>query len=346
MENSVELKPAVYQGDLVNQADFIPRRGLAALFDYVFLVRPVLFFPVWTGFFAGFLEATTRKSGLLHFQPIWQILREATFWQAFLVLSLAMAFSFVVNQFTDIHSDRQNNKLFLIAHGIIPKRTAVLEAVGLVTAGLVFALQGPGWMLLLFGLTVLVAGFFYSLPPFAFKDRPIAGFVVNMAGAFLIFFFGWRVTDDQLGLALLHSAPYLLAVASVYLLTTVLDEPGDRVSGKITFAVRYGRRRTVQMAIWVEIACIVMAVVLQKYLVLIPAVLSLPLFIRLKRDFREEWVVPATRFPILFLSLAMAVWLPFYLLMMAGIYLLSRWYYRNRFGLHYPSLTKIAEGTR
>ena len=316
------------------------------LLDFIFLARPVLFFPVWTVFFAGLIAAQIPDFGAfsraewLHVQ---EPLKSGRFWLSFLAITPVMAAVFIINQFTDAQSDLENNKLFLLAHGIVPKRAAVAEALLFLLVGLGAAAAVSRTGLALALLLVLVTGAAYSLPPFLWKDRPFPGLVVNITGAMLTFFFGWQ-TVARLGLqAFQHSLPYMFAVGAVYLLTTILDRRGDRAIGKITFAVRFGESCTVRWALAFEGLCLAWAWWHRDPVIFFPALFSLPFFLLLVFRYSESRVVPATRFPILFLSLAVAFYVPEYLLLMLGVYLLSKWYYRERFHLHYPSLTQIVE---
>ncbi len=305
------------------------------LFDYLFVLRPTLFFPVWTVFAAGFFMA--RRGGSV---AAAQSLSSGTGWVFIIAASLTalMGSVFVLNQIVDIHTDRVNNKLFLIANGYIRRRIAYLEAglLCLLALGLAFGYSGA--MGGLFVAILWVTGIFYSLPPFLWKDRPVAGLVANMLGAMLIFAAGWAVVSTGLKGAWLHSLPYALAVGAVYLFTTIPDKAGDERFKKLTFAVKYGDRCAIYWGTGFEVAALVTAVALHDPIILYPALLSAPFFLRAAWFRREKEVVQAIKFPILLLALAICVYWPFYLLVLLGTFYLSKWYYRRRFGLRYPSL--------
>ena len=89
-------------------------------FDYVFIVRPVLFYPIWTVFFAGFICA--RKTNEIfsnHWSNLQPDLTTFSFVVTFISISFIMGAVFIINQFTYVHSDQENNKLFLIANGLV-----------------------------------------------------------------------------------------------------------------------------------------------------------------------------------------------------------------------------------
>lgn len=318
---------------------------IVKIFDYLFLVRPVLFYPIWTIFLAGFIIARQQEN--LQFVPLWKSIQGSLtlplFWAFFISLTFLMGAVFIINQFTDIYTDQVNEKLFLIANGLVSKSISIFEvAIFILVAFLISFLTDIQLMLMLL-LLFLITGVAYSLPPLLWKDRPHAGLLVNLLGGMLTFLIGWKTVGVLSLAAFLHSLPYVFAIGAVYFLTTIADMHGDEKASKITFAVRYGSHATVRAGIIFEIICIVTAVWQRDWLILAPALLTFFFFIRLLRNDRLTAVIQATHYPILLLSLAVAVYFPFYFLLMTGIFFLSRWYYKRRFQLRYPSLSPIGE---
>ncbi len=320
--------------------------NIARVCDYLFITRPVLFYPIWTTFLAGFLSARFNGYAGLPFESwprIQGVLVDPYFWVTFWALTFLMAAVFIINQFTDVHTDRENNKLFLLANGIVSKSAARLETLILLAAAFLPAAFSSLQLFALIVLLFIITGVAYSVPPFLWKDRPFAGLLVNLLGGLLTFLVGWQIEKGIDPTALLRSVPYIFAIGAVYFLTTIPDMRGDRHIGKMTFAVKYGVRRTILAGLFFETACVISAAVLKDGIVFLPAILSFPLFLSLLRDPSDHKIVPATRFPILFLSVAVAIFFPAYLLLMLAIFLLSKWYYRYRFSLNYPSLTQIVK---
>jgi len=203
------------------------------LLDYLFLLRPTLFFPVWTYFLAGqWGGARTPKASLQLLHPV------GTAW-ILAALSLLMGGVYVFNQIFDVETDRRNRKLFLLANGIVPVRHAAVEASLLAAASLGLAF----WADPLFGLgfltLFLIAGILYNFPPTAWKNHPILGLLVNCAGSMLIYDIGWVAGGGERALPP-QAFAYAFAVAAVFLNTTLPDRNGDKATGKITFGVRYG----------------------------------------------------------------------------------------------------------
>ncbi|GBD94873.1 tocopherol phytyltransferase [bacterium BMS3Abin05] len=309
-------------------------------FDYVFLLRPVLFYPVWTIFLAGILSVQGASSG--YGWPEFKIGLSSRhldkFLFAFVGYSLLMGAVFIINQLTDISTDRKNSKLFLIADEHVSPRAAVREILIVLFIAFGLALNTSGWFLLVMFAALIVTGVAYSLPPFFLKNKPLYGLLVNLSGGMLTFFAGWlAISGPSLQMAI-RSLPYVFAVGAVYFLTTILDAEGDLHSQKITFAVYFGMRTTLQMAVLFDAVAAVLAFVVRDWIIFISAVISCFLFVFLfiKKD--SVWLNRATRLPILLLAFIEALYLPVYFLGIIGIYLLSKWYYRNRFGLNYPSL--------
>jgi 4-hydroxybenzoate polyprenyltransferase len=258
---------------------------------------------------------------------------------AFVSYSLLMGAVFIVNQMTDVSSDLENEKLFLIAEKHVSPKAAVREISVLVILSYGLALKLSGWFLVSLSLALLVLGVAYSLPPFLWKDHPFLGLFANLFGGFVTFSAGWLAAGDLSWKMVGHALPYIFAVGAVYFLTTILDAEGDLHSNKITVAVRFGDRLCVRMALFFDGLALALGVVLRDWIVSISALVSLFLFGWL--IFRNDpvWINRATRLPILVLSVLVAVYFPPYWLGILGIYFLSKWYYWKRFGLNYPSLS-------
>ncbi len=315
------------------------------IFDYLFIVRPVLFYPIWTIFLAGFIIARQQENP--HFVPLWKNIQHSLtlplFWAFFLSLSLLMGAVFIINQFTDIHTDQENNKLFLIANGLVSKPVSLIEAALFTLAALFIAFQTDTQLMFLLLLLFMITGVAYSLPPLLWKDRPYTGLLVNLSGGMLTFLTGWKTVGVLSLTAFLHSLPYIFAIGAVYFLTTIPDMQGDKKSGKITFAVKYGPRKTIFTGILFEIICIGLSIWQTDWLILAPALFTFFFFVRLIWNDGLVAVVQASHFPILLLSLAVAIYFPVYFFLTLGIFFLSRWYYKERFQLRYPGLSPIRE---
>lgn len=302
------------------------------VFDYLFVLRPTLFFPVWTVYAAGFFSAKRFLPDAHHVDNSgWGL-------AIGIALSLLMGSAFILNQLIDVPTDKLNNKLFIIADGHISQTTAILETIilAVIPLGLV-AIYSPA-MMFMFVAIYLVTGIFYSLPIFKWKDRPVLGIIANAAGAFLIFSAGWWIKNISLLQPFVHAIPYASAVAAVYIFTTIIDMKGDVKFGKVTIAVRFGLLVTVWVGILFEIIALLSAWMLKDPLIFYPALFSFPFFVLAVKRQKIADIIRAIKFPILFLALAICVVLPNYFALLTITYYLSKWYYYYRFGLHYPNL--------
>ena len=314
---------------------------LLRLFDYIFVLRPTLFFPVWTVFLAGFFVqrkfgVTATNSPINYATSKYQ---GKDFLMVGLLLTLLMGAVFILNQIRDRHTDQQNRKLFLIAHGHLTPKAALIEAIILITFSIGLAFIFSLHMGILFFIILLVTGIFYSFEPFSWKDKPITGLGANILGAFFIFGGGWIVHGSLKQEILIHAFPYACAVAAVYLYTTLLDVEGDASSEKLTFGVKYGLKATIYLGLFFEILALITAFRLNDEIIFYPAFFSLPFFIWAAVKFNIKDVIRAVKYPILLLSLTICIKLPQYFFVLAGVYIISKIYYKLRFGINYPSLS-------
>ncbi len=305
-------------------------RGL----DFLFILRPTLFFPVWVVYAAGFAVAQWRHQNVWS----WTFWEGTDFWLLGLTLTLLMGSAFILNQIIDIPIDRQNRKLFLLADGHVPLYLAYFEAIMLFFVSTWLAFRVDLAVGALFLVIYFVTGVGYSLPPFCWKDRPVAGLLANMFGAMLIFAAGFWATGQADWLAAVHGVPYMAAVGAVFLFTTLPDKPGDSQFGKETFAVRFGDVATIYSGAVLEILALASAAALRDPVMFFPALVSAPFFVYAAWRPRTANVVRAIKFPILLLAFAVCFYYPILLLLFVGTYALAKWYYWQRFGLHYPSL--------
>jgi 4-hydroxybenzoate polyprenyltransferase len=302
----------------------------AELLDSLFLLRPTLFFPVWTYFLAGRYGGARAPGASPHpLHPAHAVWIMAA-------LSMLMGSVYILNQIQDMETDRRNRKLFLLANGIVPVRRAYAEAAVLAAASAGFAF----WVDPLFGLgfvtLFLLAGILYNYPPTAWKNRPIPGIFVNGAGSMLIYDIGWVAGGGAQELPA-QAFAYAFAVIAVFLNTTLPDRQGDGATGKVTFGVRYGLGVTAIWALAFEAGSFALSLILREWLLFIPSALALPFFVRAAVRRRLPDTLAATKFAVSALACAVCVAYPGTLIPIAAVFFLSRWYYRKRFGFDYPN---------
>jgi len=302
--------------------------------DYIFILRPTLFFPVWTVYAAGYL--TFHKfsgAGLNGAAPT----LDQNSLSLLGILTLLMGSGYILNQLCDVETDRRNHKLFLIAdHHVSPPvawTEMILLSIFAITAGFFYGNSIGALLVAVFLLT----GIFYNVAPFAWKGRPLLGLIANALGALLIFTAGWWSQKIEWQLPIQHALPYMFAVAAVYLYTTLLDLDGDAECEKMTFGVHYGFAVTAMVGGVLELSALFSSYWLKDWIIFYPALIAAPFFIRaaIKQNLAE--VSRAIKLPILFLAAAICIKIWQYFFLIAFVFYFSRWYYRRRFGLNYPN---------
>jgi len=141
------------------------------------------------------------------------------------------------------------------------------------------------------------------------------------------------------GYRFLWALPYVTAIAAGYVLTTIPDRIGDAAAGKKTIAVVMGARGAVWSAMLFSLATVVMSLISTNYELMVVAVVAMAGTLYLLIAFNEATARFIGKFPILLLTLAAGAHFPFYLLILLLTTILTRLYYRERFGMEYPRLS-------
>lgn len=162
----------------------------------------------------------------------------------------------------------------------------------------------------------------------------------------LTFLVGWcsavgmdTVFSKEMLTGVVASLSAAFANGAVYLATTIPDSEGDRATGKRTFCVAYGPRATSVLAalLCVCALCATLLIPHNRWVMVLPSVLSLALFVWLAVTARREAAFPTFRWPVVLLSVSVFALFPVYGLLLVVTLLVSRAYYRMRFGLEYPT---------
>ncbi|MDH4222279.1 MAG: UbiA family prenyltransferase [candidate division Zixibacteria bacterium] len=294
--------------------------------DYIFVLRPVLMVPVWTVLLLGHHQGS--RYGYLD---------KSLFW-LFLLFTLFIGGAYLQNQIYDLETDRKNKKLFFLAEGYIPLENArkftlllylfsVIPAYFLsLTIGLIFTLG-------------FFFSFFYSTPPFSWKNKTYSGFLSNLISyGSLLFIAGFCARADFSLKVVLLSLPYALAVGAIYINTTLSDIEGDRLTGKITWGVKFGIFNSLLFSTFLVFISIITALIFLDIPFLISALLSFPFYIFALLTQEVERSVLATKVSILFLSLAAGYFYSWYFIILILGFIGTRLYYKQRFNLEYPKL--------
>jgi 4-hydroxybenzoate polyprenyltransferase len=301
------------------------------VFDRIFLLRPTLFYPIWTFFLAGCWGG--RRFG----EIISEVEFSSVFYKTIISLTMIMGGVFILNQIQDIETDKANRKLFILANGFVSIKEAYIESFIFIAGGLILGF----WIGFQFGLKLLVlfllSGVLYNFRPAIWKNHPFMGLITNGLGGVIIYSLGWRVCG---GVSLLpeRAIAYALAGVAVFLNTTLPDINGDKSTGKITFGVRYGIKKTAIGAFIFEIISLGLALFFKDWLLFFPAAAVLPFFIWSIIKPNVKVILRTTKFSVLLLAVAVCFSFPLYIVPIFSVYFFSRWYYKKRFNFDYPSL--------
>jgi len=294
--------------------------------DYLFVIRPVLMPPVWTILLLGH-HRSAAFSGESNLPGL-----------ILLLVTFLVGAVYLLNQIYDVESDRINKKLFFLAEGYISKKNAIFQTILLNLISIIPAYLISLNLGLLFTLGFLF-GFFYSIPPFSLKGKPLGGFLCNiLAHGNLTFLAGWSVNQTLSGKSILFSLPYMFAVGAVYLNTTILDIEGDKRSGKITLALKWGKDLVVVLSFILVLVATIVSFLLKDIPFFIASALVFPFFLFGALTKKDKNIVLSTKLSILFLCIAAGSFYPWYFAILILGFAGTRLYYKARFKYDYPTL--------
>jgi 4-hydroxybenzoate polyprenyltransferase len=300
--------------------------GILKIADFIFAARPMLLLPVWSIYLISYNQV--YHSVNFGISPILTIMS----------INLMVAGIYFINQIYDYESDLLNNKLGFLQKGLISRKemsTAYL-AVTIVALIIGFAERLSLGVII---LTAITLGFFYSAPPMRFKDRPLAGLLANGIG--YGFFLPLSIPGYMEGvtyLKVLLPLYFIFLVSAGYLLTLIPDREGDRKTGKNTLAIQYSDRRLIIIGSVLLFLSIPIAEKLGNFRLLMLSAVSLVLFLAALVIRKEKMILAACKLPILMLSLLAGYYFPTYLIFILVLIILTRIYYRKRFGMVYPRI--------
>ncbi|MCX5800695.1 MAG: UbiA family prenyltransferase [Candidatus Eisenbacteria bacterium] len=303
------------------------RRIVVVVADRFFLLRPLVMMPAVTFFLLGYGGARAGHAR-----------GDGRFWLAVIAYAILMGSVYVVNQLTDVESDRANDKLFLLPDGIIKKSEALALAVLLALFSMAAALKVGGTTPWLFGLS-LGMGIAYSVPPLALKRLFPLDIVWNAVGYGVVAYAtGWSVVRTPGLPDLTNALPFALCVAGVFVLTALVDREGDERSGFKSTGVALSLKQGVWLALVLVVMALVLAVLVENRLATIGSALSLPLFAGAALRGNSRSAKIAYRCSSAVFVLMVGVINPLFLAVVLVLLGLSRVYYSKRFSLGYPSV--------
>jgi chlorophyll synthase len=311
------------------------RRRALAILDYVFLLRPVILIPGWVFLLLGYYSGRFWEG-----DPASPWIPGGTLLLSLVILTAVLGGTYILNQICDRETDRLNRKLFLISEGRIPLWAATAELIVLYAGSLYL-----GWRFIGIGygslvLAAALLGIAYSVRPLRLKGRPGWDISANGLGfGGIAYVMGWITGAPFHPVALLGVLPYALAVGAIHTNATVLDMDGDRAGGDRTIAVCLGgTRRTLWLGIALTAGALVAALSLAETLTVLWAAGSLATFGWALWRNDPGSVATANQLSGRAFVLLQGVRFPHFLVWLVIVYLATKWYYRSRFGIDYPSM--------
>ncbi len=325
-----------------------PTARLLHYFDYIAILRPLLLIPAWTMLLLGYYNGLDEKTIAARSLPsignmpiIWR--PDGRILVTLLLYSLLMGAVYIMNQISDSRTDEINGKLHLVAHGymnenILKIQTGVLILVPAIIAFLQFS-RIYAYLILL----SIVLGMLYSVSPIRLKGRPILDLFANACGFGLVAFaVGWTSNFAFSIDIALKCLPYVICISAAFINTTIPDMKGDRLNGDITTGIFLGIRKSCILSTILVGTVPFISLLLGDFICLIASVLSLPFFIYMTVSNWDERspdfpaIILATKVSLMLLSLLIAVFIPFYFILLVVTVFLIKLYYQTRFGISYP----------
>ncbi len=313
-------------------------KRISKKFDYLFLLRPTLFFPVWIMLAAGMAVGSLHQDNFL----VWQTNIHISVIALFIGMTLLSGATFIINQIIDKEGDKINKKLFLVAEHCSPKKVEnYYKMIGVI--GIIFLLFININILICGVILFLSWGIIYNLKPFQWKRKPVLGMLINTFAGLILFISGWSIINtektltDGLYACLISSTPYLLCFTSVSLLTTLPDINGDKKTGNETFPIKFGKIITM----FIGTLCVIIASYIGYFLndpiSSTSSLVSLPFFIWMLGRRKSVDIIRTIRFSIFNLAFFLMVIYPYLFFASLITFYLSKYYYWHRFNLHYPT---------
>lgn len=185
---------------------------------------------------------------------------------ASLIVLLIMWMTYYLGEWNDLEGDRlnQNYNSFsggsrILVQGALPPKVALFLGYGCFIGAIVLGLylylryQTGQWTLFL-GAIGLFSGFFYSGRPFQWSHRGVGEILIGFCYSWLPIATGFYLPTGFFHRDILFvSIPVGLSIFNVILINEFPDEEADRLIGKRTLVVRFGKERMTDLFLAISI---------------------------------------------------------------------------------------------
>lgn len=289
------------------------------LLDYLYLLRPTLFFPGITIYLYGARE------------------NETVALPALTATLLLLATIYLTNQLYDIETDSINGKLFFLPQKIISIKAAqIFNIIICIALTVLLLLTLDSFFPFIIVMIFIITNLFYNHPVFNWKGKPFLSAFSSFAGGTLGYLAGYYSQPHVFtNSSLIEALPYGICIMSGALMTMIPDMAGDERAQKKTTPIFIGKKRTMQLVLILNLINIVLATAVDAKEVGLVSFISfiMGLYYYSKQKFNDTNNIKVS---ILLLSLLICLSYPPYFLSIAVYFIVSRVYYRKRFNIKYP----------
>ena len=311
-------------------------KKIVPFLDYIFLLRPTLFFGVWVMVVLGMASSRFATEEF----PLW--FSQINFKTLFLFMGITCISSstFILNQILDVDGDRENNKLFLLEKYISIEKANKIHFL-LFGLGIIFTGLGNITLIPIVVLIYILWGIAYNKEPLKWKKHPFFGLITNTLVGILLFSIGWIHVNEFNSLLSESFFPYLFSYSfcftAVSLLTMIPDMDGDKRVSANTFPLYFGRRVSVLLASCLVLCAFYISLFKNDPVASTATIASIPFFLYALIRNLDKDIIRAIRYPIFLLNFFVFAIYPWLAVFVVLVYYFAKYYYWHRFDLHYPT---------
>ena len=317
-------------------------KNIVPYFDYIFVFRPTLYFAVWVMICIGMYLAHLDNS-----IPQWETAFNYKILLLFISLTLITGATFITNQLTDIITDRNNNKLFLIDN-LIDQGKAKYIYKSSILVGILLLILTNIYNFILGALIFVFWDILYNRKNYKWKKNPFLGPLCNLIVGLLFIISGWIMVKSNnlyfpyidfslLNKLFLNIIGYVFCYLSVVLLTDIPDIKGDEMDNKRTFTIAFGKKITILLSTLLVFISFLIGIYLNDPLLSIATIVSFPFFLYALFRGLDKDVLRSIRYPIFILNFFTFTIYPYLSLTSLIVFYISKYYYWHRFDIHYPT---------